>query len=110
VSEPSTSDKQKPSFLSELSLAIRTDNSGGFFFGVRKMKIIWEAIETAPKDRRILLHYPTAIFTGINIIFGSYDFDSYAKKPKPHWRHDLSMLSGKNSTRENQPDAWAEIE
>jgi len=69
----------------------------------------WEAIEKAPKDRRILLYYPKSIFTGINITCGEWDNDSYSKKPFPHWVNDMRMLYGKVNTKLNQPSHWMEI-
>ena len=54
--------------------------------------IDWKQIETAPKDRRIIISYGIPIFTGISVIFGKFDADESARNPKPYWRHDMSLL------------------
>lgn len=66
----------------------------------------WKDIETAPKDTRILLFYPSQLFNKINVITGKWDEDRYAKNPHPHWQHDLSLLSGRTETKANQPTHW----
>jgi hypothetical protein len=70
----------------------------------------WQPIETAPKDRRILLYYPEPIFNGINMVFGRWDEDEFYKKPQPHWEHDKDRLSGKPAMRNSHPSHWADIE
>jgi len=66
----------------------------------------WLPIETAPKDKRILLGYELIIFNGINSVCGCWDDDRYAKKPKPFWTHDMYRLKGARETRAQQPIAW----
>ncbi|MCR4334334.1 MAG: hypothetical protein NUV47_01215 [Patescibacteria group bacterium] len=66
----------------------------------------WMPIKTAPTHKRILLLYPKPIFTGIDVIIGEWEFDHYAKKPRPYWSHDLERLTGKCATRSNQPTHW----
>lgn len=66
----------------------------------------WRPIETAPRDgTRILLYRPTAGEWG-QFVFGKYENDEYAKKPKPHFRTDLERLWGVRSDRESQPTHW----
>lgn len=50
----------------------------------------WLPIETAPKDRMILLYRPTAIEWG-KITLGKWQSDEYAKKPKPYWEGWLKI-------------------
>lgn len=66
----------------------------------------WQPIETAPRDRRILLLRPTADFDWAKIIVGRFEDDRFATKPKPYWAHDLERLEGKRSTKANQPTHW----
>lgn len=66
----------------------------------------WQPIETAPKDNRILLGWVVGIFTGINCVIGRWNNDSYAKKPRPYWTHDLERLTTVYGTRSNQPTHW----
>lgn len=70
----------------------------------------WQPIETAPKDRRILLYYKDKLFNGIHCAFGRWEKEEWNKKPSPHWTHDLSHLSGRYATIHNQPTLWAEVE
>lgn len=69
----------------------------------------WQPIETAPKDRRILLWFPRELFNDMHVICGNWYADEYSLSPRPHWDHDLSRLYGKVMTRSNQPTHWAEI-
>lgn len=61
----------------------------------------WQPIETAPKDKEILLFCP---FRGV--VRGSWRRDEYAKKPRPYWTHDRERLWGIRGTREDQPTHW----
>ena len=73
------------------------------------MTINWQPIETAPKcGRRILLRYAVPLFTGVSTIFGKWEEDKFAYKPKPHFTHDLRELYGAKNTRANQPIAWSD--
>lgn len=66
----------------------------------------WPDIETAPKDgTRILLYRPTAGEWG-QFVFGKYENDEYAKRPKPYFKSDLERLFGVRHDRENQPTHW----
>lgn len=67
----------------------------------------WQDISTAPKDgTRILLYRPTHILDA-RIVFGRWDSDRYAKKPRPYWSHDLEPLWGVREARDCQPTRWA---
>jgi len=73
------------------------------------MNTDWQQIETAPKDRRILLGYKELIFNGMYSVCGCWDDDRYANKPKPYWTHDMARLKGARETRAQQPIAWMEL-
>lgn len=64
----------------------------------------WQPIETAPKDKRILLYRPTAPEWWM-VMGGRYDSDEYAKNPKPYWSTDNWSL-GKTEQRQNAPTHW----
>ena len=64
----------------------------------------WQPIETAPKDKRILLYRPTAPEWWM-VMGGRYDSDKYAKNPKPYWSTDNWSL-GKMEQRQNAPTHW----
>lgn len=67
---------------------------------------IWQPIETAPKNQRILLFYKKAFFTGINIIIGNWDDGDNRKLSDPYWTNDLVLLKGVRETKNNQPSHW----
>jgi hypothetical protein len=69
----------------------------------------WLPIDTAPKDRRILLGYAEPVFNGIYCIIGAWEFDKFAKNPRPYFTHDLYRLRGIVETRCQQPIAWQEL-
>ena len=66
----------------------------------------WMPIKTAPRQERILLLYAKPLFTGIDVLIGFWEFNHYAKNPRPYWSHDLEGLAGKHNTRSNQPTHW----
>lgn len=69
----------------------------------------WKTIDSAPRDgSRILLYRPTARY-GFNVVFGTYDDNRFAKKPRPYWKHDWENIGGVAESRENQPTHWAPI-
>lgn len=76
---------------------------------MKSTKLQWKPIETAPKDRRIILGFTEPIFTGINVIAGKWDDDKYHKNPQPCWTHDLQHLTNRKELRSNQPGYWMEI-
>jgi hypothetical protein len=69
------------------------------------MTIDWEPIETAPRDRRLLLWGP-----GCGLVFGKWDDDRYATRPKPYWSLQNNLRLRITYARENPPTHWAEIE
>jgi len=62
----------------------------------------WQPIETAPKDKRIIL------FCSIigKSVFGYYNTDRHAKTPRPYWSHDLERMYGVLHVRRDQPTHW----
>jgi hypothetical protein len=65
--------------------------------------LAWQPIDTAPKDRRVLLYYPQR-FPGV--VCGFWEAEEYAKKPRPHWRNDKSHMHVVHAIRDNQPTHW----
>jgi hypothetical protein len=70
--------------------------------------INWQPIETAPKDRRILLYFPD-LFSDVAIYCGGWYDDSYNKRPRPYWSADCESWAGKNHLRAHPPTHWAEL-
>lgn len=66
----------------------------------------WQPIETAPKDQRILLGFSNPVFTGVSAIFGRWESDKFATKPRPYWTHDMERLTGITGARAKQPTHW----
>ena len=60
----------------------------------------WQPIETAPKDKRILLCYPC------RVVCGEWNDDRYARKPRPYWGHDLDRVFGLINARTVPPTHW----
>lgn len=71
---------------------------------MKTKELEWLPIDTAPKDRRILLFCP-----GLKQIIGQWCDDKYSSKPKPYWRNDLTEVFGKPTTRADQPTHWVEL-
>ena len=68
---------------------------------------VWRKIDSAPKDRPILLYWPpvndyTPAYVGRGMWF---EVDHYSK-PFPHWIGDQSSFWGKKATRLRQPTLW----
>ena len=71
----------------------------------------WQPIETAPKgtdaigDRiRIQLFFPVWGW-----MYGYWETDQYAKKPRPYWNCDQASAFGSKRVRSNQPTHWMPI-
>lgn len=64
----------------------------------------WATIETAPKDRDILLACPVR-----GVVRGHWNEDLYAKRPRPYWSHDREILWGRIACRNDQPTHWMEL-
>lgn len=62
----------------------------------------WLPIESAPKDgTKVLLYCPH-----IGVVRGSWQFNKYAKKPRPYWSNDWEAVAGAIATRADQPTHW----
>ena len=64
----------------------------------------WNPIDTAPKDRPVLLHYRWGD-GGSRYAVGRWDDDHYAHKPRPYW----SATAQPSFDRANTPTHWAEL-
>ena len=64
----------------------------------------WQPIETAPKDREILLACPKR-----GVVRGKWDDNRYAKHPRPYWSHDRERIWGTLACRRDQPTHWMEL-
>lgn len=63
----------------------------------------WQPIETAPKDRRILVWSPT--FYG-RAVGAKWEPDTYSNRPRPWWQLDDYRLCGVIMCREKPPTHW----
>lgn len=77
--------------------------------GFMKVKAMnkWKQIETAPKDKLILLYRPDAWDWG-KVAPGAFNRDEYAKKPKPYWEIWLKVGTV-SQAREWKPTHWMEL-
>lgn len=64
----------------------------------------WQPIETAPKDRPILLYTKLR-----GVVCGYWQDDKYSKNPRPYWSNDLERLFGRTSCRGDQPTHWMKL-
>ena len=69
----------------------------------------WQSIETAPKDRYILLLWPLDENQSVMMSVGCWDADQYATKPKPYWSGECDGWLGKRYLRLTPPTHWLEI-
>ena len=65
----------------------------------------WNPIESAPKDKIILLYRPTAHGCE-KVSIGGYVHDLHAKKPKPYWALLLKLGYATGKEREMQSREW----
>lgn len=61
----------------------------------------WQPIETAPKDRDILLYTNCR-----GVVRGRWNDCKYATKPRPYWTHDRERIWGTVACRADQPTHW----
>lgn len=64
---------------------------------------MWQPIETAPKDRAVLVH--PATWNERTASIAKWDMDQYAKKPRPYWSRD-DDLGKVTISRERPPTHW----
>lgn len=65
---------------------------------------MWQPIETAPKDKMILLYRPTAFDWG-KVAPGKWDAQKNHAKPKPFWAIWL-RIGGTHESRHWEPTHW----
>ena len=63
------------------------------------MKTEWKTIDSAPKDKKILVYTANGY-----IEIGSWNDDEYANKPSPYW--ESTGPWGKRWQREHPPKYW----
>lgn len=70
----------------------------------------WLPIESAPKDRPILLFRPDWPYRSDDgdsrISVGFYESDRYAKNPRPYWASDCAQVFGVRAYRASNPTHW----
>lgn len=64
----------------------------------------WQPIETAPKDKDILLFCPR-----LGVVRGCWNDCSNDKSPKPYWTNDRADIFGVRYTRNDQPTHWMHL-
>lgn len=67
----------------------------------------WQPIETAPKDRRVLLYWPEIEYLPEKVACGKWDSDEFAKRPNPFWAPD--WYASKSTCRHWKPTHWMEL-
>ena len=63
----------------------------------------WQPIETAPKDKQILLYRPSAV-EWWQVAPGEYDNDMYGKR-QPFWYCDMAFVT-KTQAKRCPPTHW----
>lgn len=66
----------------------------------------WQIIETAPKDKEILLYRGDTFYEWAKIVTGKWDDDRFSEKPRPYWTHYKKYLTGTTEVRKYQPTHW----
>lgn len=66
----------------------------------------WQPIETAPKDREILVW--SEMFDGKRFI-AKWNDNRYASKPRPYWSFSDEQIYGTTAVRNNQPTHWTPL-
>lgn len=67
----------------------------------------WKPMDSAPKDRRILLEWLDGDFWEIE--FGQWESEQFYRKPKAHWQGEGRYWRGIRFYRERSPVAWMEV-
>ena len=65
----------------------------------------WRPIESAPRDKRILLGYANPVFTGVYAICGQWNDEQNTQKKRGYWEHEL-RFAGVTAMRRNPPTHW----
>lgn len=61
---------------------------------------VWLPMDTAPKNKRILLKW------GDRIECGQWEKQEYHRKPRPYWTGDCESIFGVARYRNIEPDGW----
>lgn len=61
----------------------------------------WRPMDQAPKDKRIILHYPDRESM---VAIGTWNDDRYSKRPRPFWSNERDSQVAMQ--RWHQPDKW----
>lgn len=71
------------------------------------LQSMWQPIETAPKDQRIVLYRPSSPLERARVVIGYYNPDLGAPHhPSPYWGHDCELLTGTDEARNHPPTHW----
>jgi hypothetical protein len=62
----------------------------------------WQPIETAPKDRDILIACPSIPSPHPKVVIGGWEPDAHKKNARPYWSHSGPMYFA----RKHQPTHW----
>lgn len=64
----------------------------------------WQPIETAPKDKKVLVWFSD--LSGGTADIAKLDDDKYAKKPRPYWSGNYERVLGILAYRNGKPTHW----
>jgi hypothetical protein len=71
------------------------------------LQAMWQPIETAPRDQRIVLYRPSSPIERARVVIGQYNPNSdAAKRPRPYWSHDCETFTGTKEARSHPPTHW----
>jgi hypothetical protein len=68
----------------------------------------WQPMETAPKDRDILLLYQSGDERRFTV--GKWNTDAKGANPRPYWRTHIGYLWGVPSDRYRKLLAWCDVD
>jgi len=61
----------------------------------------WLPIESAPKDGTRIMLYRKG-----HVVFGHWNYDRFARNPRPYWSHDDQRAFGTTDARKTAPTHW----
>jgi len=61
----------------------------------------WQDISTVPRNGTRIMLYRNGHY-----VFGNWDDDRHAAKPRPYWSHDSERIFGTVDARKNPPTHW----
>lgn len=77
---------------------------------VAALQNMWQPIETAPLQGRIMLYRPSSPFERAHVVIGWYNPDKdAARRPRPYWSHDLEAMTGTKEARRHPPTLWCPV-